>query len=255
MIAAIDSGIGGTVGVRTRPRSREAIRRPDPYWGSLPPIGPARASTHRSANCGAALESDSHPTILGRRAWFTVVLARDDLEDEMDRETIARACACALTLVVLACGDDADSNGQPMAGTGAGFGGMGFSGTGAGTGGAAGGGAPNMPDAACMAAAGADNPACSACACTPNALGGCLNEVTACQMGADAMANQLCGAILTCARMNNCTGEACITPCMSQIFAAISYMGGIATMNASTVGMCTATSCAAVCPTNAMMMP
>lgn len=189
-------------------------------------------------------------------AHAVTVMLRAAWRYEMDCKWMAGALTGALILIAAGCGgDDGDTMNQVTAGTGAS--GFGAAGTGLAGAGAAGTGttAPNMPDAACMAAAGPNSPACSACACTPNALGGCLDQVNACQNGADAMANMLCGAILTCARTNNCTGTGCVTPCMSQVVAGATYMGGAPTTAASAVGMCTSTSCAAVCPTGMMTMP
>jgi hypothetical protein len=105
----------------------------------------------------------------------------------------------------------------------------------------------NMPNAMCLMGATGAMPMCDACACTPNAMNGCLEQLTACAGAADANDAMLCKAIIDCASMNNCTGAACLSPCMTQISAA-TMMGTNAVANATAVGDCTSTKCMAVCP-------
>lgn len=175
---------------------------------------------------------------------------------------IAVVVSCAWLSMASACGGD-DSEGDGSAGSGAaragaGAGGAGAGGagmTGAGMGaagmggagmGAAGMAAPNMPDAMCIAMASAETP-CSRCACTPNAMGGCLDELNACQGSMDDMHNMLCGAIIACAEANNCSGAACVTPCMAEITAASGYMMAAPLTAAMAVGSCTGMSCGSAC--------
>lgn len=174
----------------------------------------------------------------------------------MHRSKIVVVWFCAVIAMAAGCGSD-DGNGGGTAGVGAagvGAAGAGAAGAGAAGTGAAGmgtpGTAPNMPDATCLSMAGTDNPSCSACACTPNAAGGCLDQITACQGSADPMLNMLCSAIIACARANGCTGQACLQPCMAEITAGFQYMQAAPTTAATAVGDCTSTSCAAAgCPT------
>jgi hypothetical protein len=107
-----------------------------------------------------------------------------------------------------------------------------------------------MPDMACATRAGTANVPCSNCACTPSASmpGGCLNELMACEMNADAMFSSLCSAVVACARMNRCVGAGCLTPCMSQITAASGYMMSAPLTAATAVGTCSMMKCPGVCP-------
>lgn len=169
----------------------------------------------------------------------------------MGRGILIGACivACA---GALGCGDDSSDSGAagmpaapgadttmppatgPAAGTTGGMPGA----TGA---------APNMPDTACMGMPSTSAPECQACSCTPNAMGGCLDELTACQGNADAMAAQLCGAVIDCCVANGVSGTECLTPCMTEIAAAAGYMGGGPLTAATAVGDCSAMSCGSVC--------
>ncbi len=167
---------------------------------------------------------------------------------------------CALALVFGGCKKSSDNNTAATGGTGVGTGGTGVAtggtgvatgGTGVATGGTTGGAgaaAPNMPDPTCKMGANGTNPACDNCACTPDAMGGCLDELVACEGTMDPMANMLCKAIADCASTNKCSGTACTTPCMTQINAAINYMGGAPVNAVTLLGQCTAASCGSVCP-------
>src|SRR5690349_21038470 len=99
--------------------------------------------------------------------------------------SFSKVAVASILAALIACGDSSDDdNGGaagatlPQAGTisAAGTTGAGTTG-GAGKGGSAAP-APNMPDAMCLATEG-DTP-CARCACTPNAMGGCLTESNAC---------------------------------------------------------------------------
>jgi hypothetical protein len=175
--------------------------------------------------------------------------------------TAALMCSFVLALGACKSGDDDDDStagtgGTTATGTGgtaAATGGMtgGAAGTTAGAGGmAAGGMAPgDMPNATCLMAT--PGMACDRCACTPNAMNGCLEELTACEGGADMMGNMLCKAIIDCANKNKCSGQACTTPCMTEISAAISYMGTAMPAplaGAMAVGACTSMRCKGACP-------
>jgi hypothetical protein len=172
---------------------------------------------------------------------------------------IAVVVSCALLSIGSACGGDDEGDGDsggggagaaaPRAGAGAGGGGAGMAAAGMGGAGMGAGGmgsAPNMPDAMCLSMASAETP-CSRCACTPNAMGGCLDELSACQGSTDAMAAMLCGAIIACAEENGCSGAACVTPCMAEITAASGYMMGAPLTAATAVGTCTGMSCDGAC--------
>jgi hypothetical protein len=176
----------------------------------------------------------------------------------------ALACICASTIT--ACGGDDDtSTGNPIGSGGAkaaGASGGGAAGTTTGTGGAttaggsggssAGGAgmgmAANMPDATCKAGASGINAACDNCSCTPDAMGGCLTEIAACQGSTDMMTAMLCKALVDCCVKNNVTGMACATPCMNEVSAAFMYMSGAPVNAATALGNCSSMKCAAVCP-------
>lgn len=170
------------------------------------------------------------------------------------------ALTCSVVLALAACksGDDDDSGNTGTGGTGAtatGTGGMAATGTGgtttAGTGGMSGGAAgmgsgaaPNMPNAMCLATT--MMMPCDQCACTPSAMGGCLDELTTCATDMSAAtAGTACKALIDCAGKNNCNGNSCLMPCMAEISAA--SMAGNALTNAMAVGACTSTKCMAVC--------
>jgi hypothetical protein len=176
---------------------------------------------------------------------------------------------CTLVLALAACAKSANnSNGGNTSGTGgtaagtggatgvgtggataAGTGGATAAGTGGTTAGGAGmGAAANMPNAMCKAGASGMNPACDNCACTPDAMNGCLDELTACEGSSDMMVNKLCKAILDCATKNKCSGNACLMPCMTEITAASQYTTGDALGPATNVGTCTMMKCGSVCP-------
>jgi hypothetical protein len=120
----------------------------------------------------------------------------------------------------------------------------------------AGGGTPlatPAPDPTCYATGEMDGafPQCLDCVCTPNAMGGCLEEVSNCQEGPDPMSNELCAAVIACARANFCTGATCLTPCMAEIAAASAYVqeDGVTTALtwASNTGTCTVAACPGSC--------
>ncbi|MDD9938825.1 MAG: hypothetical protein OXT09_34875 [Myxococcales bacterium] len=109
-----------------------------------------------------------------------------------------------------------------------------------------------MPDPACMAVNSDMNAACAACTCSPNAMGGCSEQVVTCS------GDPLCQAVFECSNVNMCNGSACYTGgCMAEIDTA---SGGDplnncdATMPASSacaaagaISACKAESCAAAC--------
>lgn len=85
------------------------------------------------------------------------------------------------------------------------------------------------PDMACaMSNTDKARPDCVACTCTPNAMGGCLDEYKRCFNNADAMYTTLCSAVITCGLAKKCSGAGCYTAanCMAEIDAASTYMGG-----------------------------
>lgn len=145
--------------------------------------------------------------------------------------TSSSVLVVASMFALVACGDEAsDDEGGGTAGTTPTAGTVATAGTtaagmsgGAGKAGSAPP-APNMPDAMCLATEGGGT--CASCACTPNAMGGCLTEQEACLMGPDPMANMLCTEVIKCARMNKCSGISCFGPCMAQISAAMAYPPG-----------------------------
>jgi hypothetical protein len=124
----------------------------------------------------------------------------------------------------------------------------GATGTAGSTGSAGAGAAAGMTTAQCLAGGNHMNPACQSCSCMPDAMNGCLDELSKCQGASDAMSATLCGAIIDCATMNKCTGTACVTPCMTQITAAAGYMGGAPLTAATAVGTCSMMKCGTVCP-------
>lgn len=161
----------------------------------------------------------------------------------------------AFGLTISGCSKNSSSNSSTgTGGTAAAAGTSGRLGTGgvnaaaAGSGAAAGAGAANMPNAQCLAGANHMNVPCENCSCTPDAMGGCLDELTACQGASDAMSAMLCGAIIDCATKNKCTGNACITPCMTEITAAAGYMMAAPLTAATNVGTCSMNKCGSVCP-------
>ena len=88
-----------------------------------------------------------------------------------------------------------------------------------------------MPDAMCVAAYMQPKVDCQMCGCTPNALGGCLDEVNNCLNNADPMFASLCSAVVNCAIEKKCAGTACYTNpapnnCMAEIDAAAAFTAG-----------------------------
>jgi hypothetical protein len=84
------------------------------------------------------------------------------------------------------------------------------------------------PDATCGAAYMQPNMDCHDCTCTPNAMGGCLDEANNCLNNTDPTFKMLCTAVVNCAVMKKCSGTACYTAanCMMEIDAAGGFMGG-----------------------------
>lgn len=83
------------------------------------------------------------------------------------------------------------------------------------------------PEATCGMAYMQPNMDCHDCTCTPNAMGGCLDEAKACLQATDPEFKMLCTAVVNCAIAKKCTGSACYTGgCMAEITAAAMYMGG-----------------------------
>jgi hypothetical protein len=164
---------------------------------------------------------------------------------------------CALLSSATACkkSDSGGGTGTGGAAPGSSTGGTVGVATGGTTGGTAatGGGAgmsaapANMPDPTCKAMPTMTAPACQNCSCTPDAMGGCLTELMACQGATDAMSAMLCKAVIDCCVMNKVTGAACLTPCMSQITAASGYMSGAPLTAATNVGNCSMMKCGSVC--------
>jgi hypothetical protein len=110
-----------------------------------------------------------------------------------------------------------------------------------------------MPDATCMTAFTQPKAECQACTCTPNAMGGCLDQINACLNNADPTFKMLCTAVVNCAVMKSCAAAACYTAanCMAEIDAASMYMGGtIAACNDATMvatNPCAASGALATC--------
>ncbi len=102
------------------------------------------------------------------------------------------------------------------------------------------------PDQACVAAYTQPNADCQACACTPDAMGGCLDEFNRCFNNPDPQFTTLCSAVINCATAKKCSGAACYTAdlCMAEIDAAGAYMGG-SVATCAMVDMADANPCAA----------
>jgi hypothetical protein len=86
-------------------------------------------------------------------------------------------------------------------------------------------------------------------------MGGCLDELKACEMSSDSMANMICKAVIDCCKMNNLNNTTCPTSpmCTTQLTALIGYtpdggMAGSLAALSSAVGSCSAMKCAGACP-------
>lgn len=104
-----------------------------------------------------------------------------------------------------------------------------------------------MPDATCAMDYMHPKKDCKDCTCTPNAMGGCVDEFNRCFHNTDAMFSTLCTAVVNCALAKKCSGVACFTapnPCMAELDAAAMYMGGTAD-SCSMPAMADANPCAA----------
>jgi hypothetical protein len=113
------------------------------------------------------------------------------------------------------------------------------------------------PDAMCSAAYMQPNVDCHDCTCTPNAMGGCLDEAKACLQNPDPEFKMLCTAVVNCAVAKKCTGMACFAPttCMNELTAAGSYMGGSAASCADASMAATNPCAAAVAIASCQMKP
>jgi hypothetical protein len=115
------------------------------------------------------------------------------------------------------------------------------------------------PDMACMPLYTTPKADCRDCTCTPDAMGGCLDEAKACLANPDPMFKMLCTAVVNCAVMKNCTGAACYTGgCMAEITNAAMYMGGAfpagCDMGMAATNPCGASAALSTCQASTMKM-
>jgi hypothetical protein len=115
------------------------------------------------------------------------------------------------------------------------------------------------PDAMCTASYMQPNMQCQACACTPTAMGGCLDAVNTCLNNSDADFAMLCKAIVDCSIAKKCSGAACATPdkCLTELTAAATFNGGMfpaSCMGAGDSNPCAASAALGTCVTGPACM-
>lgn len=113
------------------------------------------------------------------------------------------------------------------------------------------------PDEACVAKYKHSNPLCIQCACQPNAIGGCLDEINTCYDTPSLMG--LCQKVIDCAGRVACAGSGCYnaTLCMAEIDEAAA--GNLGACNDPAVdpteNACRASAVIAPCETGTEEMP
>lgn len=115
-----------------------------------------------------------------------------------------------------------------------------------------------MPDMTCAMQSMNPKKDCKDCTCTPNAMGGCLDEFNMCFNNQDAAFSAACSAFATCSVTKPCTGSTCVTanPCAAEMTAAATYMGGslaMCTPDMAAMNPCAAAAALSACTNKTSM--